>query len=263
MIISRTSRGQVAMEYVLSLLGVVVFFGVILRVWMWTNSTLMRRQHSFQTTRVEAGTSGGDSGKAVPYVEEPIRLFGLPGTVGGGSGMPPGGGGGGPADCPMRGLYNVYIGLAEAEEQRAANLLAGADAGADHCVPTSPETVDCTPGSQSQAGADLEAAATVLQAKDAEIAQAQADIANYDQLLLNPLLTPAQRADYQSLRAQRQNDLTRYQAERLPLQAEVDRLNALVGPLLQNNTNLLNMITMALNTARQYRDLAAALCPDD
>lgn len=80
------NKGQVFLEYAISLAGVVSLIFVLLKVWNWVNTTMILRQESFQNTRIEAGTRGDAPGLPVPYQagrDTPLVLVGLPGFTDG------------------------------------------------------------------------------------------------------------------------------------------------------------------------------------
>ena len=86
--------GQVALEFVLSLAGLVMFIYVVLQTWMWLTGTVVHRQESFQATRLAAGQVA-TAGMRVPYARAPITLLGSPQATSGVPGL-----GGGPPPLP-------------------------------------------------------------------------------------------------------------------------------------------------------------------
>jgi hypothetical protein len=76
------ARGQALLEFAISLIGIVMFFYVLLKVWVWLDTMIIGRQTSFQQTRLAAGQQA-TAGTPVPYQRPPIRLVGTPGSTGG------------------------------------------------------------------------------------------------------------------------------------------------------------------------------------
>ena len=74
--------GQALLEFAISLIGIVMFMYVLLKVWVWLNTMIVGRQASFQQTRLAAGQQAS-AGTPVPYQRPPIRLVGTPGSTGG------------------------------------------------------------------------------------------------------------------------------------------------------------------------------------
>ena len=81
-------RGQVMIEFAISLTGLVMFIYVFLKMWGWLSGMIVHRQSYFQATRVDAGKVA-TAGKEVGYAREPLKLVGIAGSVGGdGIGFP-------------------------------------------------------------------------------------------------------------------------------------------------------------------------------
>jgi len=59
-------RGQVLLEFALACFGLVMFIYVLLQSWVWLTGTIVRRQASFQHSRLDAGKRK-TAGKKVPY----------------------------------------------------------------------------------------------------------------------------------------------------------------------------------------------------
>ncbi len=82
---SRHRQGQVILEFVISLGGLVVLTYICLSVWIWLNRMLAERQDVFQRTRLDAGKVA-TAGMPVDYTRPLLRLIGPPGSDAGGPG---------------------------------------------------------------------------------------------------------------------------------------------------------------------------------
>lgn len=72
-------EGQVLLEFVLALIGIVLFVYVTVQVWVWVNQMIVKRQETFQTSRLEAGKAGtAKRQRLAPYQREPLSLMGRP-----------------------------------------------------------------------------------------------------------------------------------------------------------------------------------------
>ena len=72
------TRGQVFLEYAISLVGIVMLFYVISNVWVWMNKTMIQRHEAYQSTRWVAGQPprAGVSVADHVYARLPIHLIG-------------------------------------------------------------------------------------------------------------------------------------------------------------------------------------------
>lgn len=74
-------RGQIMLEFAVSLVGLVSLIVISLNVWHWMGRMLVERQDSFQGTRKVAGSS--HPGQRVDYHRPPITLLKTPGSIDG------------------------------------------------------------------------------------------------------------------------------------------------------------------------------------
>lgn len=80
-------RGQVMLEFAISLIGLVMLTYVVLNVWVWMARMIPERQAAFQRTRLAAGSS--EPGKRVRYKPPLLALIGPPGSRGEPAELPP------------------------------------------------------------------------------------------------------------------------------------------------------------------------------
>ena len=56
-IIKKKVTSQASLELAVALIGVALFFVGIIRIWVWSNSTIIHRTPAYNNTRVVAGSS--------------------------------------------------------------------------------------------------------------------------------------------------------------------------------------------------------------
>ena len=109
--------GLTIIEMAIAATGLVMFIFVFTRVWSWTGGTIVQRQEKFQATRLAAGQPDC-AGMPVGYQRPPIKLVGMPDTVGGD---------GTPDEGPCRGIGTPPCTAAEPYYERAKQLFEEAD----------------------------------------------------------------------------------------------------------------------------------------
>lgn len=143
----RRRRGQVLLEFAISMFGVVAFMFVILKTWGWMSATILQRQEVFQQSRLAAGQDS--SYQPVGYQRPALSLIGPMSSAGGPPGKwePP-------IDVPT----------------------ASPCADADQVFAASVELMEDATALFEQAKAQLEPLTTQLKAAEERIAQLQQEI---------------------------------------------------------------------------------------
>lgn len=91
--VRRQTTGQVLVEMAVSMVGVVMFTYVVLKVWTWMSASIIGRQAEFQSTRIDAGQmdieNGDIPGQPVNFVPPMLQIVGAPGATSPGTGGTP------------------------------------------------------------------------------------------------------------------------------------------------------------------------------